>query len=157
MQKVTLAASRNAAFAVLDDGAVLLNVETGRYFGLDDVATHIWKQLLDGASESELVDGLVAEYDVEPQRAQADLTSFLPAPAPPRLAADGRHVRPSLDTESARRLPAAAALAARAWVALARVDLQLRRRGFQATLATVSSAAPAAGASELQADHTRNR
>ncbi len=60
MQQVTLAASRNVAFAVVDD-----------------VATHIWKQLLDGASELELVDGLVAEYDVEAERARTDLTAFL--------------------------------------------------------------------------------
>jgi hypothetical protein len=77
MQQVTLAANRNAAFAVLDDGAVLLNVDTGRYFGLDEVATRIWKQLQDGATEADLVDGLVAEYDVDAERARVDLLAFL--------------------------------------------------------------------------------
>ena len=72
-----LAANPNAAFAVLDDGAVLLNVQTGRYFGLDEVATHLWKGLVDGASEPELLDSLVAAYDVEPDRARTDLTAFL--------------------------------------------------------------------------------
>jgi PqqD family protein of HPr-rel-A system len=77
MQQVTLAANRNAAFAVLDDGAVLLNAETGRYFGLDEVATHIWSRLVEGANEPQLVDSLVATYDVEPGRARADVTAFL--------------------------------------------------------------------------------
>ncbi|HEY1292378.1 MAG TPA: PqqD family protein [Chloroflexota bacterium] len=77
MNSVTLAANQNAAFAVLDDGAVLLNVQTGRYFGLDDVATHLWKQLLEGASEAQLVDSVLAEYDVEPERARGDVTNFL--------------------------------------------------------------------------------
>ncbi|MBV9579732.1 MAG: PqqD family protein [Chloroflexi bacterium] len=77
MQQVTLAANRNAAFAVLDDGAVLLNVETGRYFGLDEVATLLWKRLVNGASEAQLVDSLIAVYEVEPERAQADVTAFV--------------------------------------------------------------------------------
>ena len=38
-----------AVFAELDDGAVILNVDTGIYFGLDRVGTRIWTLVGSGA------------------------------------------------------------------------------------------------------------
>ncbi len=61
----------------LDDEMVLLNIETGIYFGLDAVGTAIWRLLVKGADESEIVRRLLAEYDVEPVRLRTDVSAFL--------------------------------------------------------------------------------
>ncbi len=63
--------------AELDEEAVLLNIETGIYFGLDAVGTRIWNMLKEGVTESSIVDQLLEEYDVEPARLRADVAEFL--------------------------------------------------------------------------------
>lgn len=64
-------------FADLDGEAVLLNTETGFYFGLDGAGALIWAMLVDGASEEAIVERLLARFAVEPERARADLAAFL--------------------------------------------------------------------------------
>lgn len=63
--------------AELDDEMVLLNVETGIYFGLDAVGTRIWTLLTEGATEDEIVTRLLDEYEVSPADLSADVSSFL--------------------------------------------------------------------------------
>jgi hypothetical protein len=63
--------------AELDDEAVLLNVETGVYFGLDAVGHRIWESLEAGRGETEITELLLADYDVEPERLAADIAEFL--------------------------------------------------------------------------------
>ncbi len=61
----------------LEDESVILNLESGVYFGLDDVGTRMWKVL----SESETVQGayekLLGEYDVVPETLERDLRDFI--------------------------------------------------------------------------------
>jgi hypothetical protein len=59
-----------------DGGAVLLEVEAGTYFGLDEIGTRIWHLLGEGLSDDEIVAQLVAEYDVEPGVLHGDLARF---------------------------------------------------------------------------------
>lgn len=56
---------------------VLLDVQAGTYFGLDDVGTAIWRQLDQGVSDEEIVRRLLDEYDVDPVRLQAEVAAFL--------------------------------------------------------------------------------
>lgn len=70
-------ASESVVSAELDGEAVLLNVETGVYFGLDPLGSEIWKLLESGSSEDALFDALSAEYEVEPDQLRADLRDFL--------------------------------------------------------------------------------
>lgn len=63
--------------ADLNDEAVLLNVETGIYFGLDALGAEIWRDIDDGFSESEIASRLLAEYDVSAEQLQHDLLDFL--------------------------------------------------------------------------------
>jgi hypothetical protein len=65
--------------AELDDEAVLLNVETGVYFGLDALGNQIWGLLSRGVARDQILAELLAEYDVEPERLRKDLTTFLGA------------------------------------------------------------------------------
>src|ERR1700756_2834749 len=62
---------------VLDKESVLLNIETERYFGLDETGTRMW-QLVTAAPQIEVAyRQLLDEYDVEPELLRENLTDFL--------------------------------------------------------------------------------
>jgi len=61
----------------LDGETVLLHLETGIYFGLDPVGTHIWSLLSEELDEGRLAQRLAGEFDVEDEILRADLTQFL--------------------------------------------------------------------------------
>jgi Coenzyme PQQ synthesis protein D (PqqD) len=61
----------------LDKESVLLNVETERYFGLDETGTRMW-QLTTAAPKIEIAfQQLLDEYDVDPGLLRANLTDLL--------------------------------------------------------------------------------
>ena len=61
----------------LDKESVLLNIETERYFGLDETGTRMW-QLLTAAPKIEAAyQQLLDEYDVEPGQLRENLTGLL--------------------------------------------------------------------------------
>jgi hypothetical protein len=57
--------------------AVLLDLASERYFGLDPVGTRIWHLLGNDDSLQSAFDALSAEFEVEPDRLQADLLSLV--------------------------------------------------------------------------------
>ena len=63
--------------ADVGEQTVLLNVETGMYFGLDPVGTQIWKGLADGDDETALVARLVEQYQVSPEGLRSDVRAFI--------------------------------------------------------------------------------
>ena len=63
--------------ADLGGEVVLLNADTGTYFGLDAVGADIWHLVAEGASEDEILDRLLDDYDVEPERLRVDVSTFL--------------------------------------------------------------------------------
>lgn len=69
--------SRDAATATVDGEAIVLNVASGVYFGLNPVATRIWHLIGDGAAEDSIVRILLAEYEVEEPRLRADVVATL--------------------------------------------------------------------------------
>ncbi|HEU5317225.1 MAG TPA: PqqD family protein [Chloroflexota bacterium] len=71
--------SPSVVSADLDNTAVLLNVETGVYFGLDAIGTRIWALLGDGAPPERIVDALLDEYEVERSRLSDDVDAFIAA------------------------------------------------------------------------------
>jgi hypothetical protein len=80
----TAATIRPAPFvtAVAQGGeTVLLNIAAGQYYSLNDVGTCVW-ELLAAAGDAGLAAGSVIEhvqreYDVTPDRAQADVLKLL--------------------------------------------------------------------------------
>jgi hypothetical protein len=71
--------NESVAFAEIDGEAVLLNVDSGIYFGLDGVGTDIWNLLTQGATEDEIVCRLVEEYDAEAAQVRLDVAALLAA------------------------------------------------------------------------------
>lgn len=48
----------------LDDEMVLLNLDSGEYFGLNDTGTRVWELLADGRSREEVIERLTEEFEV---------------------------------------------------------------------------------------------
>lgn len=63
----------------VDGEMVLLDMNSENYFGLDSVASDIWKLLQEGKTIQETYDALLEMYDVEPETLKRDLESFLKA------------------------------------------------------------------------------
>ena len=57
----------------VSEEAVILDMRTGTYFGLNSVGASIWKLLSQPRSVSQLRDAISAEYEVEPARCEADI------------------------------------------------------------------------------------
>jgi hypothetical protein len=58
------AVSPGTLFRELDGEAVLLNLERGHYYGLDEVGARILSLLVDGQSLQQVHSALLAEYEV---------------------------------------------------------------------------------------------
>ena len=57
--------------------AVLLSLARERYFALDPVGTRIWRAISRDPSLQVAFDALLAEYDVDPARLEADLLALV--------------------------------------------------------------------------------
>ena len=66
----------NVLFRELSGEAVLLNVETGNYFGLDQVGTRAWALIREHKSLSKVVGLMEAEYDVSRDVLGSDLVAL---------------------------------------------------------------------------------
>ena len=70
--------SPDALHAEVNGSLILMNVESLAYFEFNDVAKRIWNLLSDGVwAEDQIVSVLVDEYDVEPERCQTAVATFL--------------------------------------------------------------------------------
>ena len=57
--------------------SVLLNLDTGTYFGLDAVGTHLWNLVAEHGSTALAIDTLLAEYDVDAPRLRKEVTALI--------------------------------------------------------------------------------
>jgi hypothetical protein len=57
----------------LEGEAVILNLESGTYFGLDKVGTRIWSLLQEDGSLRRAFEAVQQEYDVTPEKLESDL------------------------------------------------------------------------------------
>ncbi|HEU0302899.1 MAG TPA: PqqD family protein [Longimicrobium sp.] len=70
-------AARDQVSCELEGEAVILSLGNGVYYGLNPVGATVWKLLEEPRTVAELRDAIVAEYEVEGARAQADLLHLL--------------------------------------------------------------------------------
>ena len=63
----------------IEDEAVLLDLDSGQYYGLNTVGARIWELLGDGHSASSICEVVVQEFEVSEAEAAADVEAFLTA------------------------------------------------------------------------------
>lgn len=64
-------------FREVDGEAVLLQLTSGRYYGLDTTGTRMWTLLADHGELAPVLEALIAEYDAEPARLERDLLELV--------------------------------------------------------------------------------
>jgi hypothetical protein len=67
-----LAVPEDVIFRELDGEAIILNLATGMYFGLDQIGTRLWAGVSDAGTLRVAVDRLDGEYDVRRDQLEAD-------------------------------------------------------------------------------------
>lgn len=75
--KDRISAPAHVLVRFLDRESVLLNLETERYFGLDETGTRMWQLLTASPNVDAAYQELLAEFDVEPELLRHDLTDLL--------------------------------------------------------------------------------
>lgn len=73
----TLQIPADVVFRQVGEETVLLNLASGKYYGLDDIGTRMWALLAQHRCLRPAYQVLLAEYEVEPERLQADLTRLV--------------------------------------------------------------------------------
>jgi hypothetical protein len=83
MSRVSLNASftvpEDVIFRELDGEAIILNLATGNYFGLDAVGTRLWTLLAESGALQGAVDVMAAEFDVDRQVLERDVLDLMDA------------------------------------------------------------------------------
>ena len=61
----------------VEDALVLLDLDGGSYFALNGPAADIWEALAEPVTQAQLVDRLVAKYQVTPEQCAVSVTRVL--------------------------------------------------------------------------------
>ncbi len=82
----TIAATNKQLCCDLRDEAVVLDLDSGVYYGLNSVGTHVWHLIQRPRTVDEIIDSVAGNYDVEPGCCGADVMAFLHGLLDERLA-----------------------------------------------------------------------
>jgi len=63
----------------IDDETVMMDIEQGRYFGVNETGARIWSLLAEPIVISDLCDRLSAEFDVAEEQCEQEVLDFLKA------------------------------------------------------------------------------
>jgi hypothetical protein len=69
--------SNDQVSAKIDEEAVMMSIEQGKYYGLDEIGTRIWKLLEQPQSVSEILKTLMKEYEVDNETCEKDVLNLL--------------------------------------------------------------------------------
>ena len=61
----------------LHDETVMMNLDQGKYFSLNNVATRIWDLLAEPVTVDELCSVLTAEFDVDSRQCRSEVENYL--------------------------------------------------------------------------------
>ncbi len=73
----TLVATQNQVSSELGKEFVILNLNSGAYFGLEDVGARVWSLLQEPRTLSAIQKTIVDEYAVDPQQCNQDLRTLV--------------------------------------------------------------------------------
>lgn len=63
--------------SAIDHETVLMDVQTGEYFGLDDIASAVWQLLAQPTTAEQIIAALTGQYDGEPEMIRRDILILL--------------------------------------------------------------------------------
>jgi len=69
--------SDDVLFQELQGEAVLFNLKSGVYFGLDTTGTRMWQLMSEHGALSDVVKAMMQEYDVTEERCAEDLVNLV--------------------------------------------------------------------------------
>lgn len=61
----------------IDGGTVMMSIENGKYYGLDNVGSSIWSLLREPIRVNGLIDELLLKFDVDRETCARDVLVFL--------------------------------------------------------------------------------
>lgn len=73
----SITVARDIVFRELDGEAVILNLESGIYFGLDQVGTRIWQLVQEHGSLQKVFETMCDEFDVVSDALERDLLELM--------------------------------------------------------------------------------
>ena len=69
--------AQNQIASELGGEAVILNLESGMYYGLNEVVASVWEFIQKPCTFASILEHLLAEYDVQPDICEHDLNTIL--------------------------------------------------------------------------------
>jgi hypothetical protein len=75
--QTVLSASKDQVSSEIGGEAVILNLQSGTYYGLDEVGNRIWELIQTPRSVKEVQETLMEEYEVEADQCEKDLLALL--------------------------------------------------------------------------------
>ena len=70
-------AAKNQISTDLRGEAVILELESGAYYGLNDVGARIWDLIQQPKNVNDIRDAILEEYEVKPDRCERELLGIL--------------------------------------------------------------------------------
>lgn len=61
----------------IDNEIVMMSIEKGEYYGLDETGTYIWEMIETPVTVENLIQNLMNEFEVEMEQCQNDTLEFL--------------------------------------------------------------------------------
>jgi Coenzyme PQQ synthesis protein D (PqqD) len=68
---------KDVVFRELQGEAIILNLNTGIYFGLNEVGSRMWALMQEHGSLARVFDAIQAEYEVTPEVLETDLLNLV--------------------------------------------------------------------------------
>ena len=72
-----ISTSPDVVFQEIEGESVLLQLEGGKYFGLDEVGTRIWQLIVEHGNLNTVFEQMLNEYDVTPEKLRADIEKLI--------------------------------------------------------------------------------
>jgi Coenzyme PQQ synthesis protein D (PqqD) len=64
-------------FRILGGDAVILNLATSKYFGLNSTGTRLWQLIAEHGSVEKVIEASLVEYEVEERQLRHDLADLI--------------------------------------------------------------------------------
>jgi hypothetical protein len=69
--------AKEAVSCELDGEVAILNVQTGEYYGLNEIGASVWRIMSQAHSVAEIVQEITSKYEVAWEQCEGDLLSLL--------------------------------------------------------------------------------